>query len=70
MTNSPNALYHSMYLGAPFSAPSSIKSKSITKLAEAITTMKRLIQILISELFVGSSTEIEAPKKLIIKLAI
>ena len=33
---SPNAPYHSIYLGAPFSAPCSIKSKSKTKFIEAI----------------------------------
>ena len=34
-----------MYLGAPFSAPSSIKSKSNTRFADAIMTIKKLIPI-------------------------
>ena len=38
----PNAPYHSMYLGAPFSAPASIKSKSNTKLSAAMATTNRL----------------------------
>ena len=36
MIISPNAPYHSIYLGAPFSAPCSIKSKSNTKFIDAI----------------------------------
>ena len=42
VTNKPKAAYHSMYFGAPFSAPSSIKSKSITRFNDATaTTIKR-----------------------------
>ena len=39
-----------MYLGAPRSAPSSIKSKSKTKFKEAITTTNKLNPILNKEL--------------------
>ena len=53
-----------MYFGAPFSAPSSIKSKSNTKFSEAIITTTKLNPILISEPLVGFITENPAPKKL------
>ena len=46
VTRRPKAPYHSIYLGAPFSAPSSIKSKSKTRFNDAITTTKRLKPIL------------------------
>ena len=59
-----------MYFGAPFSAPSSIKSKSITKLSEAITTTPRLNRILKVEELLVFKTEIPVPKKLIIKSTI
>ena len=51
-------------LGAPFSAPSSIKSKSNTRFSEAIITTTKLNPILISEPLVGFITENPAPKKL------
>ena len=63
VTNSPKAPYHSIYFGAPFSAPSSIKSKSKTKFRDAITTTNKLIPILNKELLVGSKKENPAPKK-------
>ena len=44
VTSKPNAPNHSIYFGAPSSDPSSIKSKSRTKLSDAITTTKRLNQ--------------------------
>ena len=49
VTMRPKAAYHSMYLGAPTSAPFSMKSKSRTKLSEAMMTMKTLIPILRGE---------------------
>ena len=42
VTINENAPNHSMYLGAPCSAPNSIKSKSSTKLSEAIATTNKL----------------------------
>ena len=55
-----------MYFGAPISAPSSIKSKSRTKLSAAMTTtapLKRIPMVLLLEII-----PIPDPKKLIMKL--
>ena len=60
------APYHSMYFGNPFSAPSSIKSKSKTRLNAATPTMIKAIPMLIGE-FEVIKLRVE-PKKLIIKL--
>ena len=60
------APYHSMYFGNPFSAPSSIKSKSKTRLNAATPTMNKDIPMLIGE-FEVIKLRVE-PKKLIIKL--
>ena len=70
VTNKPNAPYHSIYFGAPFSAPSSIKSKSKTRFNAAITTTNKLKPILIREALEGSIIGIEAPNKDMIKEAI
>ena len=43
------APYHSMYFGNPFSAPSSIKSKSKTRLNAATPTMIKDMPMLIGE---------------------
>ena len=51
-----------MYLGTPFSAPSSIKSKSSTKFSDAMTMTRRLKPMLINEEFVISKTAILKPK--------
>ena len=68
VTKSPKAPYHSIYLGAPFSDPSSIKSKSITRFNAAMITIPNDKPMLnIEELF-GLNKEIPEPKKLIIKL--
>ena len=67
VTKSPKAPYHSMYFGAPFSAPSSMKSKSKTKFNDAMTTMKRLKPMLSIELLLGLSIDNPEPKKLIMK---
>ena len=64
----PNAPYHSIYLGAPFSAPASIKSKSNTKFSDAITTTKMLNPILNNDEFIGFIIGSPDPKKLIMKL--
>jgi hypothetical protein len=61
-----NAPYHSIYLGIPFSAPSSIKSKSRTRLRAATPTIKIDTPILIGE-FEVRKLNVE-PKKLITKL--
>src|SRR3546814_15020728 len=42
VTTRPNAPNHSMYLGAPASAPDSMKSKSSTRLSAATTTTTAL----------------------------
>ena len=60
------APYHSMYFGNPFSAPSSIKSKSKTRLNAATPTMIKDMPMLIGE-FEVIKLRVE-PKKLIIKL--
>ena len=57
-----------MYFGAPFSDPSSIKSKSITKFRAAIMTMPKESPILNIEELLGLNNEIPEPKKFIIKL--
>ena len=59
-----------MYLGRPFSAPSSIKSKSSTKQQDATQTIARDKPMLINEPFVDDNKLIPEPKKLIIKLTI
>ena len=68
VTRSPNAPYHSIYFGAPLSAPSSIKSKSNTKFKDAITTTNKLNPILNMEALLGFKIDIPLPKKLITKL--
>ena len=68
VTNSPNAPYHSIYLGAPISAPSSIKSKSKTRFNEAIITTNMLKPMLNMEELPGFIIDIPLPKKLMIKL--
>ncbi len=68
VTSRPNAPYHSMYLGAPTSAPSSIKSKSKTKFNEAIITTNMLKPMLNMEAFPGFIIDIPLPKKLMTKL--
>src|SRR4051794_22531014 len=45
VTNKPHAPYHSIYLGAPVLAPTSIISKSSIRLKAAIATINRLIPI-------------------------
>ena len=68
VTNSPNAPYHSIYLGAPISAPSSMKSKSRTKFNEAIMTTKTLKPMLNKEVFAVFIIDNPEPKILMIKL--
>ena len=67
VTKRPKAPYHSINLGAPFSEPSSIKSKSITKFSDAITTINRETPILKFDELFTSRNEIPDPKMLIIK---
>ena len=67
VTINPNAPYHSMYLGAPFSAPSSIKSKSSTKLSAAIITTTMLKPMLRGEALSICIIPMEEPKNPIIK---
>ncbi len=55
-----------MYLGAPFSAPSSMKSKSRTRFNEAIITTNKLNPILSIDALVGLRNEKLIPKKLAI----
>ena len=61
--NAPN---HSMYLGAPCSAPASMKSKSSTRFSAAMATTNRLKPIPKSPLL--CMKPIDEPKKPIIKL--
>jgi len=67
VTNKPNAPYHSMYFGAPLATPSSIKSKSITKFKDAITTTKREKPTLNIDVLVGFITGKPPPPKILIK---
>ena len=55
-----------MYLGAPFSAPSSMKSKSKTRFNEAIITTNKLNPMLNIDALVGLRNEKLIPKKLAI----
>ena len=57
-----------MYFGAPFSAPSSIKSKSNTRFNDAITMTTKLNPILIIEELLILITPIPDPKIPITKL--
>ena len=66
VTSNPKAPYHSMYLGAPISAPSSMKSKSRTRFKAAITTTKPLKSI--PMLLLLEIIPMPDPKKLMIKL--
>ena len=67
VTRRPNAPYHSIYFGAPFSEPSSIKSKSSTKLSAAIITTTMLKPILSGEALSICIIPIDEPKNPIIK---
>ena len=53
VTRSPKAPYHSIYFGAPISAPLSMKSKSKTKFNAAIITTNTLNPILNNDTFDG-----------------
>ena len=68
VTSKPKAPYHSIYFGAPFSDPSSMKSKSITKFNAAIITIPKDKPILNIDVLLGLNKEIPEPKKLMIKL--
>ena len=59
-----------MYFGSPFSAPSSIKSKSRTSDKDAKHTMPNESPILVHEPLVGDRRLIPDPNKLITKLTI
>ena len=68
VTKRPKAPYHSIYFGAPFSDPSSIKSKSKTKLRAAMMTTTILNPILIGDALSICMILIPDPKNPIIKL--
>ena len=59
---SPKAPYHSIYFGAPLSAPDSIKSKSNTKFIEAIPTTNKENKIPVRP-FPNKGPMKETPKK-------
>ena len=62
VTNNPQAQYHSMYFGAPLSAPTSILSKSNIKLKEAIITTKMLMPMPSGLLLVMLMNDMCTPK--------
>ena len=68
VTRRPKAPYHSIYFGAPISAPSSMKSKSNTKFKEAIITTKILNPMLNIEEFDGFIMDKPDPNMLMIQL--
>ena len=71
VTKRPKAPYHSIYLGAPISAPSSIKSKSRTKFKAAIITIKPLKRIpIVLELCIMLNPDPKNPKTIFIKYII
>jgi len=67
VTNKPKAPHHSIYFGAPFSDPSSIKSKSKTRFRAAIITTTILNLILNGEALFMLITPRPEQKKLITK---
>ena len=68
VTKSPKVAYHSIYFGAPNSAPSSIKSKSNTRFKDAITTTNKLIPMLNKDVLLGLRIDIPDPNILMMKL--